>query len=46
LRTLAGILFIMASLFWFLPVLGLWMLPLGLPLLGEDCPPVKNALNG
>ena len=44
LRVLAGILFILASLLWFLPVLGIWMLPLGLALLVEDCPPCKVRL--
>ncbi len=29
----------------FLPVLGLWMLPLGLVLLAEDLPPVRRAVD-
>ena len=33
-----GLLCIVASFFWFLPVLGLWMLPLGLLLIAYDVP--------
>ena len=35
-------LFILGGLLWFLPVLGLWMLPLGLLLLADDVPPLKR----
>lgn len=38
LRIPAGIAFIFGGLFAILPVLGLWMLPLGLVLLAEDVP--------
>ncbi len=44
LRVAVAILLIAASLFWFLPILGLWMLPLGLLLLAEDCPPLRRRL--
>jgi hypothetical protein len=33
-----GILCTIASFFWFLPVLGLWMLPIGLLLIAQDIP--------
>jgi hypothetical protein len=36
-------LLICGGLLSFLPVLGLWMLPLGLLLLAEDVPPLKSA---
>lgn len=42
-RIPAGLLLIMASVFSVLPILGLWMLPLGLVLLAEDVPPVRRA---
>jgi hypothetical protein len=36
-------LLICGGLLGFLPILGLWMLPLGLLLLAEDVPPLKSA---
>ena len=39
-----AILFLLGGLMWFLPVLGLWMLPLGLLLLAEDYPPLQRPL--
>lgn len=42
-RIPAGLLLIVASLFSILPILGLWMLPLGLVLLAEDVPPLRRA---
>jgi uncharacterized RDD family membrane protein YckC len=42
LRVVIALLLIVASVFWFLPVLGLWMLPLGLLLLAEDIPPLRR----
>jgi hypothetical protein len=42
-RIPTGLLLIVASLFSILPILGLWMLPLGLVLLAEDVPPVRRA---
>lgn len=33
-----GILCIIASAFWFLPVLGIWLLPIGLLLIAQDVP--------
>jgi hypothetical protein len=38
LRIPLGILCIVASFFWFLPVLGLWFLPIGLLLIAQDVP--------
>jgi hypothetical protein len=32
----------LGGLFWFLPVLGLWMLPLGLLVLSIDIPAVRR----
>lgn len=44
LRIFVALLLIAASVFWFLPILGLWMLPLGLLLLAEDIPPLRRGL--
>ncbi|MBD8908764.1 hypothetical protein MZTS_19105 [Methylorubrum zatmanii] len=41
LRLLAAILLILGGIFSILPVLGLWMLPLGLALLAQDVPALK-----
>lgn len=37
-----GILCLIGSLFWFLPVLGLWLLPIGLVLIAHDVPRLRN----
>lgn len=37
-----GILLILGGIFSFLPVLGLWMLPLGLLVLAVDVPPLRK----
>jgi hypothetical protein len=42
LRIPAGLLLIVGGVFSILPILGLWMLPLGLVLLAEDLPPVRR----
>jgi hypothetical protein len=42
LRIPAGLLLIIGGVFSILPVLGLWMLPLGLVLLAKDLPPVRR----
>ncbi len=44
LRIPAGLLLILGGILSILPILGLWMLPLGLALLGEDHPPLKARL--
>jgi hypothetical protein len=35
-RQVLGVLLMLGGLFWFLPVLGLWMIPLGLLILSVD----------
>jgi hypothetical protein len=42
LRMPVGCLFIAGGLFGFLPVLGFWMLPLGLLLIGRDIPVIRR----
>jgi hypothetical protein len=44
-RIPAGILLIVGSVFSILPVLGLWMLPLGLVLLAEDVKPLRRGMD-
>ncbi len=41
-RLPAGLLLVVGGVLWFMPVLGLWMLPLGLILLAEDVPAVRR----
>src|SRR3954447_23855209 len=43
-RLLAAILLIAGGIFSILPVLGLWMLPLGLALMSDDVPRLKTPL--
>jgi hypothetical protein len=40
-RVIAGGLFVLGGIFSILPILGIWMLPLGLALLAEDFPGIK-----
>jgi hypothetical protein len=42
LRIPAGVLLILGGLLFFLPILGIWMLPLGLFLLAEDLPVLRS----
>ncbi len=42
-RIPAGLLLVLAGLLSILPILGLWMLPLGLVLLAEDVKPLQRA---
>lgn len=42
LRVVLGIFFLLGGVFSFLPVLGLWMLPLGLILLAQDNPTCRR----
>src|SRR5258706_3027559 len=44
LRIPLAILLIVGGIFSFLPVLGLWVLPLGLILFAQDVPVLQNAL--
>jgi hypothetical protein len=38
LRITAGVLLCIGGFLWFLPIVGLWMLPLGLMVLSQDIP--------
>lgn len=42
LRSLLGILLILAGIFGFLPVLGFWMIPMGVLFIALDIPPVRR----
>jgi hypothetical protein len=42
-RLPVGTALMLGGVFSFLPVLGIWMLPLGAILVGEDIPPVRRA---
>jgi hypothetical protein len=44
LRIVAAVLFILGGIFSILPILGLWMLPVGLALLSQDLPFLKVPL--
>ena len=44
LRLVIGFLLILGGIFSILPVLGIWMLPLGLALIAEDWPGIKPYL--
>ena len=41
-RIVVGILLCLGGCLWFLPVLGFWMLPLGLMMLSIDLAPVRR----
>jgi hypothetical protein len=43
-RFVAGVLLVLGGIFSILPILGIWMLPLGLALLAEDMPGLKPQL--
>lgn len=43
-RIVAGVLLVIGGMFGFLPVLGFWMIPLGLMLLAVDFPWAKRLL--
>jgi hypothetical protein len=42
LRIPAGLLLTVGGVLWFLPIAGLWMLPIGLMLLADDVPPLRS----
>jgi hypothetical protein len=42
LRIPAGLLLTLGGVFFFLPILGIWMLPFGLALLAEDVPVLRS----
>ena len=43
-RSLLGLLFVIGGIFGFLPVLGFWMIPVGLVLIALDVPPFRRRL--
>ena len=43
-RTLLGIVLIVAGFFGFLPILGFWMIPLGAAFIALDIPPMRRRL--
>jgi hypothetical protein len=45
LRVTLGVALLFGSLFWFLPILGLWMLPLGIMVLAVDFPGARRLSN-
>lgn len=44
LRSLLGLLLMVAGVFGFLPILGFWMLPLGVAFIALDVPPLRRRL--
>jgi hypothetical protein len=42
LRIPTGLLLTLGGVFWFLPIAGLWMLPIGLALLADDVQPLRS----
>ena len=44
-RTVLGALFCVGGVFGFLPVLGFWMLPLGLAFIALDIPPLRKRVD-
>lgn len=44
LRTAIGIIFVIGGVLGFLPVLGFWMIPVGLVLIALDVPPLRRRL--
>jgi len=41
-RMILGVAFIIGGILWFLPVLGLWMLPVGVLILSVDFHPIRR----
>ena len=44
-RSLIGVVFMIGGVFGFLPVLGFWMLPLGLAFIALDIPPMRHKID-
>jgi hypothetical protein len=44
LRVILSVLLILGGMLWFFPILGLWMLPLGLLLIADDLPAFRRWL--
>jgi hypothetical protein len=45
-RSILGLLFMVGGVFGFLPILGFWMLPLGMALIALDLPPTRRFIEG
>jgi hypothetical protein len=45
LRTVVGLIFVVGGIFSFLPVLGIWMLPLGIAIIWLDVKYLRELLN-
>jgi hypothetical protein len=45
-RALIGVLLVIGGFFGFLPILGFWMIPLGLAFIALDIPPLRRRLTG
>ena len=43
-RAVLGVLFVIGGIFGFLPILGFWMIPVGLVLIALDVPPLRRWL--
>ena len=43
-RAGAGALFVVGGVFGFLPILGFWMIPVGLMLIATDIPPLRRPM--
>ena len=44
-RSAVGLLFMVGGVFWFVPILGLWMIPLGAALVALDIPPTRPKIH-
>lgn len=45
-RSILGLAFMVGGMFGFLPILGFWMLPLGMALIALDFPPTRRFIEG
>ncbi len=45
LRSVLGVLFLAGGVMWFLPILGIWMLPLGAALIALDIPWTRHKVH-
>ena len=44
-RSVIGVLFMIGGVFGFLPILGFWMLPLGIAFIALDVPPLRHKID-
>ncbi len=44
-RSIVGLMFIVGGVFGFLPILGFWMLPLGIAFVALDIPPARRHID-